>query len=110
MREKLQCLEARKGSHGLIGMKMLCFEVAVSFLESCTEVVSRICLRSSHLLCSCCVMHSHFSGFPDKAAYVSGFAERIFVLYFNNILILCSTTSDLSVCASAICPLYIQEI
>ena len=31
------------------------FQVAVSFLQACAEGVSRICLRSGYLLCSCCV-------------------------------------------------------
>ena len=30
-------------------------QVAVSFLQACAEGVSRICLRSGHLICSCCV-------------------------------------------------------
>ena len=31
------------------------FQEAVSFLLACAEKVSRICLRSGHLLYSCCV-------------------------------------------------------
>jgi hypothetical protein len=31
------------------------FQVAVSVLYLCAEGVSRICLRSGHLLCSCCL-------------------------------------------------------
>ena len=35
--------------------KTIVFQVAVSFLQVCAEGISRICLRSGHLLCCCCV-------------------------------------------------------
>ena len=42
-------------------MGWLCLRRLVSFLYVCAEGVSGICLRSDHLLCSCCV-----GAFPVK--------------------------------------------
>jgi len=54
VREKWPCVRARKGPwDGSDGTIM--FQEAVSFLLACAEEVSRICLRSGHLLYSCCV-------------------------------------------------------
>ena len=85
-------------------------DLTIVFQEAvCAEGVSKICLRSVHLLYSCCV-----GAFPRPMASIMNrsmypvFADRSFVscsliIIIWSWLMLCSAPADLSVCAICMC-------
>ena len=54
MREKQRGVGAKKGSHRMVEIKLLCFRWLSPFLKLVQKGFSRICLRKCHL-CSFCV-------------------------------------------------------
>jgi len=107
VREKRYCFRARKGSYGMVEIKLL-FQMALSFLSACTYrrgVQDLLKIRPSSLFMLCGCISSSMASLMSRSMYPV-LTERSFVscsLIIRSWLMLCSATADLPVCASRIC-------